>query len=92
MSSFWIDDLDGFSEVFKELNKRLDIKNDDIDGSVRLTAEQRGKDLYLIVTATEFANDDGGAVRMEFSMEYNMDFQSVDEVVYSLKKMMGLPL
>lgn len=95
MSNFWIDDMEDMTTVLKTLNERLELELDDPDSAISMEVAQPKKDKWehIVIHGTEYTkNPDKGEnpIRKEFTMDFNMYYQSVDEVVYDLKKLMGI--
>jgi hypothetical protein len=96
MSTFWIDDLQKFAELLPELNKRMGIDPSgdyftEESATVLLDTQREDTNFEAIVIRAEKSIEkNGSSWRQRVTLEWNMDYQTVDEVVYDLKELLGL--
>lgn len=96
MSNFWIDDLQDLTKLLTELNKRMGITSDgdyfiQESANVEIDAERKDSNWeILIIRAEKSAEKDGNSWRQRVIFEWNLNYQSIDEVIYDLKKLMGI--
>jgi hypothetical protein len=96
MSTFWIDDLEAFATLLPELNRRLNIKPGqdyftEESATVLLDVKRKDADFgALVIHAEKSAEKDGSSWRQRVTLEWNMNYQTVDEVVSDLRTLLGL--
>jgi hypothetical protein len=94
MSTFWIDDLGELAKLLPEINKRMWIDPNEeyfIEDSARLEVDANRKDSddqVIIISAEKSAEKDGSSWLQRITIEWNMDYQGVGEVVDSLQKLL----
>jgi hypothetical protein len=94
MSTFWIDDLGELVKLLPEINKRMWIDPNEeyfIEDSAKLEVDSHRKDSddqVIIISAEKSAEKDGSSWLQRITIEWNMDYQGVGEVVDSLQKLL----
>ena len=96
MSTFWIDDLEQLADLLPEINKRMGIRSDgnyyiEESATLKLYVGRKDSDCSVIVIRAEKSKGQSGKDWVQrLELEWNMDFQSIDEIIYDLKKLLGL--
>lgn len=96
MSTFWIDDLQKLSELLTELNSRMGIKVDNdyfTEESATVNLDFNRKDsnwAVMVISAEKSAGTNGSGWTKRVTLEWNMDYQTVDEIVYDLQRLLGI--
>jgi hypothetical protein len=94
MSTFWIDDLGELAKLLPEINKRMGIKPDsdyftEESATVNLDSHRKDTDYEaIVIIAEKSAEKDGSSWLQRITIEWNMDYQGVGEVVDSLQKLL----
>lgn len=90
-NTFWIDDLTDFGEILPMLNQRLEIDPKG-DYFTEESAKVRLEDNKLFIDAEKSTGKNGADKYVTFTLEYNLEYQTIDEVIYGLKKLLGFPV
>lgn len=95
MSNFWLDDMEDLTALIKVLNERLELDVDDPDSAITMEVSppKKGEWEHVIIHGTEYAKHhepSENPIRKEFTLDFNMNYQSVDEIIYDIKKLLGI--